>query len=123
MDYCTKPDISDFLHNLTFSGEADFSTGNMTKEVPSSSSQTFNAEPNTAFSSFILQFGTFWIANNLKIFRNGKTLGRKVIFLLIKLSLCQGAQETKNPRHAKPENDLCKAPIDSSLNEALSPTK
>jgi HCO3- transporter family len=81
VDYCTKPDISDFLHNLTFSGEeADFSTGNMTKEVPSSSSQTFNAEPNTAFSSFILQFGTFWIANNLKIFRNGKTLGRKVIF-------------------------------------------
>jgi hypothetical protein len=35
-------------------------------------------EPNTAFKSFILQFGTFWIAYYLRIFRNGKALGRTV---------------------------------------------
>ena len=39
---------------------------------------TFNVEPNTAFKSFILQFCTFWIAYYLRIFRNGKALGRTV---------------------------------------------
>lgn len=37
-----------------------------------------NAEPNTALLSAILMFGTFFIAYFLRIFRNGKYLGRTV---------------------------------------------
>jgi len=38
----------------------------------------FDDEPNSALFSFILQFCTFWLAYYLRIFRNGKALGRRV---------------------------------------------
>lgn len=41
------------------------------------------AEPNTALLSAILMFGTFFIAYFLRIFRNGKYLGRTVSGMLI----------------------------------------
>ena len=42
----------------------------------------FKREPNTALLSAILMFGTFFIAYFLRIFRNGKYLGRTVrVFL------------------------------------------
>ena len=86
VDYCTKPDISVFLHNWTTAQEEGFEPDNLTlfanetdtspaKLVPPS---PFGDEPNTAYKSFILQFGTFWIAYYLRIFRNGKALGRTV---------------------------------------------
>ena len=84
MDYCTKPDISAFLHNFTFKDEGNmdnetlFDFENMTSPVVQDPHPTFNIEPNTAFKSFILQFCTFWIAYYLRIFRNGKALGRTV---------------------------------------------
>jgi len=87
VDYCTKPDISAFLHNLTIRQEEAFSGldnqtlfDNMTSLAESVVHPTFNIEPNTAFKSFILQFCTFWIAYYLRIFRNGKALGRTVKF-------------------------------------------
>jgi hypothetical protein len=90
VDYCTKPDISAFLHNLTISQEEAFSGldnqtlfDNMTSLAESVVHPTFNIEPNTAFKSFILQFCTFWIAYYLRIFRNGKALGRTVNVLFI----------------------------------------
>ncbi len=42
----------------------------------------FDDEPNSALFSFMLQFCTFWIAYYLRIFRNGKALGRKVVNLV-----------------------------------------
>jgi hypothetical protein len=85
VDYCTKPDIWAFLQNFTsFNDHNDmFGTDdqNMFDNVTSPAPMphpTFNIEPNTAFKSFILQFCTFWIAYYLRIFRNGKALGRTV---------------------------------------------
>ena len=43
----------------------------------------YEEEPNTALLSFILMFGTFMIAYGLKIFRNGKYMGRTVGKLII----------------------------------------
>ena len=91
VDYCTKPDISAFLHNLTMSQEEELMSGldnqtlfdNMTSPAASVVHPTFNIEPNTAFKSFILQFCTFWIAYYLRIFRNGKALGRTVTVLFL----------------------------------------
>ena len=38
----------------------------------------YKDEPNTALLSTILMFGTFMIAYGLKLFRNGKYMGRTV---------------------------------------------
>jgi hypothetical protein len=85
VDYCTKPDISAFLHNYTQVVEEGYDPENVTlfsndtsPAMPPLPYPSFSVEPNTAFKSFILQFGTFWIAYYLRIFRNGKALGRTV---------------------------------------------
>ncbi len=46
--------------------------------LPSSQQGVNEREPNTALLSAILMFGTFFIAYFLRIFRNGKYLGRTV---------------------------------------------
>ena len=43
----------------------------------------YKSEPNTALLSLILMFGTFTIAYFLKMFRNGKYMGRTVKYLQI----------------------------------------
>ena len=85
VDYCTNPDVSSFLHNWTTVREEGFEPENVTLFSSNDTSPAklappspFGDEPNTAFKSFILQFGTFWIAYYLRIFRNGKALGRTV---------------------------------------------
>ena len=50
-------------------------------------SEVVKQEPNTALLSAILMFGTFFIAYFLRIFRNGKYLGRTVSQKLKTISL------------------------------------
>ena len=51
---------------------------NSSIEDSSMDKKIFKNEPNTALLSFILMFGTFLIAYGLKLFRNGKYMGRTV---------------------------------------------
>jgi hypothetical protein len=74
------PDITEVLFNLTefesSSNEKISRIDNMTtiEEFP-----VFDDEPNSALFSFMLQFCTFWIAYYLRIFRNGKAFGSRVL--------------------------------------------
>lgn len=67
--------LYDHYEGKTFHLVADELFGNITRL----SSQTpEKIVPNAALLSFILMFGTFIIAYFLKVFRNGKYLGRTV---------------------------------------------
>ena len=82
VQYCTEPVITEALHNLTEIDEetpGNFSAiddENFIEDLP-----VFDDEPNSALFSFILQFCTFWLAYYLRIFRNGKALGRRVKYV------------------------------------------
>ena len=74
------PDITIVLHNLTEMEEA--ANNKLSSNIHNSTMEeypVFDDEPNSALFSFMLQFCTFWIAYYLRIFRNGKALGRRVI--------------------------------------------
>ena len=75
IEYCLKPDIflillQNFTENATYEKNE--------KTFFENDDRVFDDEPNSALFSFMLQFFTFWIAYYLKIFRNGKALGRTV---------------------------------------------
>ena len=55
----------------------------LTMEMAEPDNEVYENEPNTALLSFILMFGTFMIAYGLKLFRNGKYMGRTVGYLTI----------------------------------------
>lgn len=57
---------------------AEHSSGNITALENEENVQVIKKEPNTALLSAILMFGTFFIAYFLRVFRNGKYLGRTV---------------------------------------------
>ena len=83
IDYCLKPDIFSLLQNLT-----ENATYEKNEKILDhvDTDPVFDEEPNSALFSFMLQFFTFWIAYYLKIFRNGKALGRTVSFKKLKNS-------------------------------------
>ena len=75
IEYCLKPDIfSILLQNFTENATYEKNE----KTFFENDDRVFDDEPNSALFSFMLQFFTFWIAYYLKIFRNGKALGRTV---------------------------------------------
>eukprot|EP00094_Tigriopus_californicus_P004373 TCALIF_04214-PA protein Name:"Similar to SLC4A2 Anion exchange protein 2 (Cavia porcellus)" AED:0.09 eAED:0.09 QI:384/0.70/0.66/0.88/0.88/0.83/18/317/1415 len=57
---------------------AEHAGGNITALENEENVQVIKKEPNTALLSAILMFGTFFIAYFLRVFRNGKYLGRTI---------------------------------------------
>ena len=66
-----------FFDNTTYLTE-DGLVEALSSVLPEESSDGEDAEPNTALLSAILMFGTFFIAYFLRVFRNGKYLGRTI---------------------------------------------
>ena len=74
--------VQDTLTNIIRSGRnlGNFSEATLVEDVNTyiPEGNAVKQEPNTALLSAILMFGTFFIAYFLRIFRNGKYLGRTV---------------------------------------------
>jgi hypothetical protein len=96
-DYATEPFDTlavDLFHNLT--SVVDHSV----KKI----------EPNTALLSFILMIGTYAIAHFLKVFRNGKYLGRTVSMDHKELFLVQSVTISSSRSAAPWETLACPSP-------------